>query len=408
VAIALVALIAFTGLVVDYGILWLARRQAQNSADAGAMAGAVSLGFVDFDNRNLARQAALDVALKNEVWLSVPDVTGADITFPPCPPGAPAAGSNACIRVDVFRNQRPNGNPLETIFGRLFNVMDQGVKATATAEVLWGTAASCVRPWAIPDKWKENQTPDWDQFDTFDRYDDSGVLIPGTVDPNGPGDYYEPAGPIEDSLLTPPSQTGTGFVNGDINDGGDYGRQFTLKQGDPHENLQPGWYFPIVICSTGGDAYREAIDGTCSCDVTITPPVTLDQEPGNMVGPTDQGVTALINQDQDAYWYDPDGDAGPIRGVVKGGCTDTATCPTSTGLSPRVVPIPVFDPDVYDSTDRNGRDTVNIVKIVGFFIEEITDPGRDVVGRLMDYPTEPSETPPPVGSSFLVSIALVR
>ena len=33
VAIALVALIAFNGLVIDYGILWLARRQAQNSAD---------------------------------------------------------------------------------------------------------------------------------------------------------------------------------------------------------------------------------------------------------------------------------------------------------------------------------------------------------------------------------------
>jgi hypothetical protein len=309
--------------------------------------------------------------------------------------------------------RRTHGKPLETIFGRLFNLDEQGVKATATAEVLYGSSAQCVRPWAIPDKWKENQTPDWDQYDTFDRYDDNGVLIPGTIDPFGPGDYYERAGPIEDSLLIPPKETGTGFVNGDINDSGDYGRQFTLKQGDPHDNLQPGWYFPVVICSTGGDAYREAIDGTCSCNVTITPPVTLDQEPGGMVGPTDQGVRALILQDEDAYWYDPDGDNGPVRGVVKGGCSDTNSCNTITGLSPRVVPIPVFDPDVYDSIERNGRDTVDIVKLVGFFIEGLVnagEPGGDsVFGRLMDYPTEANGgTQPPDGSSFLVSIALVR
>jgi hypothetical protein len=132
-----------------------------------------------------------------------------------------------------------------------------------------------------------------------------------------------------------------------------------------------------------------------------------------MVGPTDQGVRALILQDQNAYWYDPDGDNGPVRGVVKGGCSDTNSCNTITGLSPRVVPIPVFDPDVYDSTDRNGRDTVDIVKLVGFFIEGLVnagEPGGDsVFGRLMDYPTEANGgTQPPDGSSFLVSISLVR
>ena len=43
VAIALIALLAFSSFVIDYGVLWVSRRQAQNAADAGALAGAVSL-----------------------------------------------------------------------------------------------------------------------------------------------------------------------------------------------------------------------------------------------------------------------------------------------------------------------------------------------------------------------------
>ena len=70
-------------------------------------------------------------------------------------PGLQAQARDACIRVDVFRNQRPNGNPLPTIFGTLFGVTEQGVKATATAEVLYATRLNCVRPWAIADQWEE-------------------------------------------------------------------------------------------------------------------------------------------------------------------------------------------------------------------------------------------------------------
>ena len=408
VAIALVALLAFSGLVVDYGILWLARRQAQNSADAGAMAGAVSLAFVNQDDYVLARQSAISASMQNHIWLDTPDITDADVQVPyPCPPGSPGAPDPACIRVDVFRNQRPNGKPLETIFGRLFGVMDQGVKATATAEILYGTSASCVRPWAVADKYKENQTGPWDPTDTFHRYDD-GVVMPGTVDPNGPADYYEKPGPVGDSLLLPPSALGTGFVNGDINNGGDYGKQFTIKQGDPHDTLNPGWYYPVVICGTGGNRYEEAISGACSCDVTITPPVVLDMEPGNMIGPTKHGVDDLLAQDPDAQWQDdPDG-AGPLKGGVVGGCTDTNSCNTTSGLSPRIVPIPIFNPDTYDFQDPNGRSTVEIVKMVGFFIEGVNNQS-DVTGRICDYPTEPTAgTQPPKGSSFLVSIALVR
>ena len=43
VSIALIALLAFSAFVIDYGSMWVSRRQAQNAADAGALAGAISL-----------------------------------------------------------------------------------------------------------------------------------------------------------------------------------------------------------------------------------------------------------------------------------------------------------------------------------------------------------------------------
>src|SRR5688572_22481295 len=111
VAIALMGLIALSAFVVDYGVLWVARRQAQNSADAAAMAGAISMGFTDMNNQALARASAMQVAATNQVWGAAPDITAADVTFPVCPAGSPAAGTNACIRADVYRNQE-RGNAL--------------------------------------------------------------------------------------------------------------------------------------------------------------------------------------------------------------------------------------------------------------------------------------------------------
>ena len=292
-AIALLGLISFSALVVDYGVLWAARRQAQNAADAGAMAAAVSLAYIDFDNHDLARTAALNTARANYVWGAVPDIVDGDVTFPPCPPGSPVPSSDACVRVDVFRNQRAGGSPLPTIFGRLVGIADQGVKATATAQVLWGDSADCVKPWAIPDKWLElNPGPTaWDPDDEFNRYDRDGATL-------NPADFYEPPGENASN-----DGAGTGFTRESIGvNGTDYGLQITLKDGNSHASIAPGWYYPVVVdpdC-VGGDCYRDAISGCAP--VILGPGNTLANEPGNMIGPTVQGVDALIAQDPTAAW----------------------------------------------------------------------------------------------------------
>ena len=60
VAIALVSLMGIAAYAVDRGIVWISRGQAQNAADAGALAGAVARAFDDTDDppgRRLRRDA---------------------------------------------------------------------------------------------------------------------------------------------------------------------------------------------------------------------------------------------------------------------------------------------------------------------------------------------------------------
>jgi Flp pilus assembly protein TadG len=45
VAIGLLVLLGFIAFVADYGMLWVSRNQAQNAADAGALAGVSALAF---------------------------------------------------------------------------------------------------------------------------------------------------------------------------------------------------------------------------------------------------------------------------------------------------------------------------------------------------------------------------
>ena len=89
VAIALMGLLAFSAFVVDYGVMWSSRGQAQNSADAGALSGAISLAFDSATDFAGAQLKARVIAQQNWVWGQSPNVQLTDVTFPPCPPGAP-------------------------------------------------------------------------------------------------------------------------------------------------------------------------------------------------------------------------------------------------------------------------------------------------------------------------------
>jgi hypothetical protein len=112
-------------------------------------------------------------------------------------------------------------------------------------------------------------------------------------------------------------------------------------------------------------------------------------------------VAELVAQDQYATW-DPNM-YGPGLGGVSGGCMAAGGC----AISPRLVVVPVFNPDIYDAGRAGGRVDITVVKVLGFFIDGLQ--GNDIVGYLTTYPSAPrggtSSTP---GAAFIVSIALVR
>ena len=82
VAVCLLGLLAFTSFVVDYGVLWTSRGQAQTAADAGALAGAISLAYEPgTDSANNAKLKASEVAKQNLVWGQAPNVQLTDVTL---------------------------------------------------------------------------------------------------------------------------------------------------------------------------------------------------------------------------------------------------------------------------------------------------------------------------------------
>ena len=421
VAVALLALLALSSFVFDYGVMWVSRGQAQNAADAGAHAGAISLAFDGAADQDGARARAIAMAQRNLVWGQSADVTVADVTFPPCPPGPGVP--DTCVKVDVFRNQARN-NALPTFFSRLAGVMDQGVRATATAQVLAGDTTDCLKPWAIIDRWDEfgpiqfpNPDPEFNAISTFDRYSTGQGQSP----------------PQEPDLYVPPSANGpgTGFRLPE-----DEGRQFAIKV-DTNQNavVSPGWFrairLPRLDGQTGGNVYRNNITSCGGLPSSFAAPGTVcpanignadaaywaergcfATEPGNMVGPTRQGIEELILRDGGARWgTGPDGSPGIVN--------SNFDPPTS---SPRVVPIGLLDIDNFLAQDPSGANGVlRLINIYGFFVEGMGDVdlatgamtlranGRSVIGRVMTIPATARGTSTlPNSASFLRTIILVR
>src|SRR5688572_22494231 len=243
VGLSFVALMSCAMLAVDVGMMMVARSQSQNAADAGALAGAVALVFNDFDDRSAtgpAVQSAIVAATStsNQVVNQQASVIPADVTFP----------AIEKVRVRVERSTGRE-NPLLLFIGPMFGLDSVDVGAVAVAEVVPADKATCIKPWAIPDKWNEVQTPQWDETDTLEMYYETGpnkgkpLPIPDTYvhykddAVNYPGFKPDPKGP-------------------------DYGRQIVLKPGSPSGAINPSAFFPIRLPGgQGADYYEENIFG---------------------------------------------------------------------------------------------------------------------------------------------------
>src|SRR5947207_2222477 len=101
VAISLVALTLFSAVVLDYGIFWTARGQAQNSADAGVLAAAEHTLVAPADLVG-ARESGRRLANANAIWGEAPLTPNIDVDLPiTCPAGT--GGGLTCVKVTVHR-----------------------------------------------------------------------------------------------------------------------------------------------------------------------------------------------------------------------------------------------------------------------------------------------------------------
>src|SRR6476469_8078896 len=101
VSVAFMAALSATTLAIDVGMFMNTRSQAQNAADAGALAGASGLAFNSFTDRSSTGPAvvgASNTALANPVAGAQVSVTAADVTFPVGP-----TGQANRVQVKVFR-----------------------------------------------------------------------------------------------------------------------------------------------------------------------------------------------------------------------------------------------------------------------------------------------------------------
>lgn len=339
VAVGFMAFLAVSMLAIDVGMVMTARNQAQNSADASALAGATALVFDDFTDHSAsgpAVQNALTAAQANQVMSGTVSITPTDVKFLNDPSGQPDR-----VQSHVYRDAA-HGNPLSTLIAQYFGISTADVAATATAEATPANAETCVKPFTIPDKWNEGTPP-------FDP-------LTSTFDPTT-GDVYIPA--------DQPGYTGYNAVT-------DKGTMLMIRAGTGN-NITPSFYFSWSMPAatggtpvTGANWYRSNIDG-CNQSLVHWGDL-LTQEPGNMMGPTSQGASDLISQDPNAYWD-----------------TTTNNLVSSMHPSPRVFPIPLYDPNYYYNGKMNGRNaSLKVANWIGFYVDHIQ--GNNVFGRITPIP----------------------
>jgi hypothetical protein len=167
---------------------------------------------------------------------------------------------------------------------------------------------------------------------------------------------------------------------------------------------------PDAPSDSGANCYNYLIRKCIGTTLKIGDEINFDTSPGSATGPTFQAVggtnvpnqdaDSLYNQDPGAYW---DTTLNGGRGGVAGSAYAT---------SPRIVAVPLVNPDALMASFKNGKTTVPIGNIAGFFVEGVQGAGTNqrVVGRLMTMPGMKTAGSATSGapSTFMRTISLIR
>jgi hypothetical protein len=372
VGIAVFVLVAFNVFVLDYGMMWIARRQAQNAADAGALAGAVARGYDDFDPTpsfsGTTARIAEAVAAANMVW-NAPAT--ANVSSFDCPVGAPPG---RCVRVDVYRDGSNGSTALPTIFGPILGVTSQGVRATATGLSGNGNATNCLRPLALPDRWDENLVVPTAPNE-YNGFDASGTPLPN------PDSYSAPG-----TTLT------------------DFGLLIGLQL-DRNPMTSPITRGFMVSLDLGGTY----VDEIKHCSGQMTPIGGTIPVLTPVAGTTQAAMTtdadSLVSQDPLATW-----DESTNRIV-------DSCAPNCAPISPLLIPVVLFDPADFQQRRSSGNwgscggPCVKVSNIAGLYIHNNGILPRPH-GHLLRYPgfkvSSPATPTYADNASWLITTSLTR
>lgn len=335
VALLIVVLVGFAALAVDTGLMVDTRTGAQRIADAAALAGAFS--FVvspSAPQPSRAEEYAMATATQQNIRGTAPAAENVDVMVD-------VGTRTVTVRLDVIER---------TFFGRVLGFNDANIGVVATAEAATNaTGSTCTKPWMLPNT----------------------VLIPpsATACQACPGDPSYDPGVGQQVLIS--GGAATPFAQANI------GAQFTIKPQSPHNALAPGQFYAIQVSGgTGASVYE---DNIASCSGEVFCSECYGVEPGNMVGPTRQGVDRLVGKPpEDTY-----NSSGP--------CFDPGCRDTSRGL----IVVPVWDVCNISGgscqtsgfcpggkfSDSGANITVRVIGFALIFVEGIQ--GQNVVARLI-------------------------
>jgi hypothetical protein len=446
VVVSLMALLGMVALAVDVGMLMKVRSDAQRAADAAALAGAQDF-LTGSDPQAVKMDAlnhALEYASRNYVGWKYVDTSAVIVTDS----GAHLVGNSPEAYVQVIPDTQKvrvfiRRAGIATWFGSILHIPYAHVSVKAAAQAVNAGQGKCVKPFALPDIWKEssaaqdwvttpqNQLPDigpkgktngggkdteaW----SFDAGSDSYIRVgdptitdstkwtglgstfrnPDTYFYNNPGTYQN---------------TGTKYYD-------DYGRPVTIKTTDPNTSPAPGYFYPFVMgidssnigayagAPTGGTKganwYNWNISHCNPIGVSVSDPQVFDTttadttKPGNMVQKTTKGIDSLVAQDPLACWASFADPAHPgfTTGEVRKRTTANGPCDQAYPNwenSPRVMLVPLMDP----SQIKSGRiKNINFNNLAEMFLEDQQKAKDPVVARFMTF-AKGSKTGPTNGS----------
>jgi hypothetical protein len=423
VAVSLFAMLGMAALAIDMGMLLKVRSDAQRAADAAALAGAGE--FLNGDPiamREEAADSAWKYAGRNYVgWQSI-DTTGPIVTD---------SGTRRVINTpEAYIQSIPDSQKVRvwirrsatsTWFGNLLGLDWVPIAAKAAAQAVNAGTGKCVKPFAMADIWDDAD----DDTDPNNELEDLG---PGQG-PNkgerwdwrqGDGDHYRRWQDNRPGVTGIETGYGSSHRNNSVLKGDtrkfwdDYGRPIVLKKSNPQQTAAPGFFQPWVLPGSdpGAKDYRENITGCNPQSVSINQDYNLDpsadtssyeNKPGNMIGPTKQGMDDLIDLDPDACWAEfPSSDhsgwtTGEVRKRDPNNGNDKTNCTVAYPnweSSPRVAIVPLFDPEQLGT----GRTSLKFNNLALIFIEDQKSRHEPVVARFLYFAKSTGPTSPFTGS----------